>query len=108
MPINKQIWTPSFTVFTAGMAMLGLGAVYYVADVRGRRGWALPFTIYGMNAIAAFVLAGIVGRVSALIRFHHPRTDEIVTPIGYWQMQLTDWLHHVGAWQQVHMPHFPP
>ena len=27
MPINKQIWTPSFTVFTAGMGMLGLGAV---------------------------------------------------------------------------------
>ena len=38
MPINKQIWTPSFTVFTAGMGMLGLGAVFYVADVRGRRG----------------------------------------------------------------------
>jgi predicted acyltransferase len=68
MPINKQIWTPSFTVFTAGMAMLGLGAVYYVADVRGRRLWALPFTIYGMNAILAFVLAGVAGRLLALVR----------------------------------------
>ncbi|MEA2710471.1 MAG: hypothetical protein QOF78_3072, partial [Phycisphaerales bacterium] len=67
MPINKQIWTPSFTVFTAGMAMLGLGAVYYIADVRGRRAWALPFTIYGMNAILAFVLAGIAGRMLALV-----------------------------------------
>jgi predicted acyltransferase len=68
MPINKQIWTPSFTVFTAGMGMLGLGAVYYVADVRGRRAWALPFTIYGMNAILAFVLAGVAGRLLALVR----------------------------------------
>jgi predicted acyltransferase len=68
MPINKQIWTPSFTVFTAGMAMLGLGAVYYAADVRGRRLWALPFTIYGMNAIFAFVLAGVAGRLLALVK----------------------------------------
>lgn len=68
MPINKQIWTPSFTVFTAGMGMLGLGALYYIADVRGRRAWALPFTIYGMNAILAFVLAGVAGRLLALVR----------------------------------------
>jgi predicted acyltransferase len=68
MPINKQIWTPSFTVFTAGMGMLGLGAVYYIGDVRGRRAWALPFTIYGMNAILAFVLAGVAGRLLALVR----------------------------------------
>ena len=74
MPINKQIWTPSFTVFTAGMGMLGLGAVYYIADVRGRRMWALPFTIYGMNAILAFVLAGVAGRLLALVRVGEANT----------------------------------
>jgi predicted acyltransferase len=74
MPINKQIWTPSFTVFTAGMAMLGLGCVYYIADVRGRRMWALPFTIYGMNAILAFVLAGIAGRLLALVKVGETNT----------------------------------
>jgi predicted acyltransferase len=74
MPINKQIWTPSFTVFTAGMAMLGLGAVYYAADVRGRRLWALPFTIYGMNAILAFVLAGVAGRLLALVKVGEANT----------------------------------
>jgi predicted acyltransferase len=70
MPINKQIWTPAFTVFTAGMGMLGLGAVFYIADVRGRRAWALPFTIYGMNAILAFVLAGLAGRLLALVKIN--------------------------------------
>ena len=74
MPINKQIWTPSFTVFTAGMGMLGLGAVYYIADVRGRRAWAAPFTIYGMNAILAFVLAGIAGRLLALVKVGEANT----------------------------------
>ena len=42
MPINKNIWTPSFTVFTAAMAMLCLGTTFYVADVLGRRRWAGP------------------------------------------------------------------
>ena len=37
MPINKNIWTPSFTVFTAGMALLCLGTVFYFVDVLGRR-----------------------------------------------------------------------
>ena len=37
MPINKKIWSPSFVVFTAGLAMLGLGAIFWLVDVRGRK-----------------------------------------------------------------------
>jgi len=35
MPLNKQIWTPSFAVLTAALGMLGLGLIHYIADVRG-------------------------------------------------------------------------
>lgn len=99
MPINKQIWTPPFTVFTAGLGMLGLGAVYYVADVRGRRRWALPFTIYGMNAIAAFVLAGVLGRVLSRIRFDHPRLpgDDTTTPIDYAKSEIDYGMQQAAA-----------
>jgi predicted acyltransferase len=103
MPINKQVWTPSFTVFTAGMAMLGLGAVFYVADVRGHRRWALPFKIYGMNAIAAFVLAGILGRVSATIAFKHPRTGDDTHPLAYAKDAIGDGVHHAAAWLAQHV-----
>ncbi len=67
MPINKNLWTPSFTIFTAGMAMLCLGAVFYVVDVLNHRAWALPFKIYGMNAIAAFVVSGMLYKLAAFM-----------------------------------------
>ncbi|MGB7157514.1 MAG: DUF5009 domain-containing protein [Tepidisphaeraceae bacterium] len=103
MPINKQIWTPSFTVLTTGLGMLGLGAVYYLADVRGRRAWALPFTIYGMNAIAAFVLAGLMGRLLGLIRFDHPRiAKEVTTPLAYMKGEITYGMHELSGWLAPH------
>jgi predicted acyltransferase len=80
MPINKQLWTPSFTVFCAGMGMLGLGTSFYLIDVRNLRWPFAAFKAYGMNAITAFVLAGILGRLSLNIRWHadpdHP--DKLV------------------------------
>jgi predicted acyltransferase len=90
MPINKQIWTPSFTVFTAGMGMLGLGTVFWFADVRGRRRWALPFTIYGMNAIAAFVFSGILVRIAQIIKVTGPDGVEKMSAMQWFRTYVTD------------------
>ena len=63
-PINKALWTSSYVVFTAGTALLLFGFVYWVVDVKRRRGlWLTPFLIYGTNAIAVFVLSGLMTRV---------------------------------------------
>ncbi len=107
MPINKKIWTPSFTVFTAGMGMLGLGSIFYIADVRGRRAWALPFTIYGMNAIAAFVLSGMVVRVLANVRFKDPKTEQPLSVLTFWQQYLADAVHRFSGWLQHFGPYMP-
>ena len=37
-------------------------------DVQGWRKWAKPFAIYGMNAIAVFMLAGVLGRILPAIK----------------------------------------
>jgi predicted acyltransferase len=55
-PLVKRIWTPSWTVFSAGWAALFLAGYYHVVDVRGRRRWAFPFVVVGMNSIAMYVL----------------------------------------------------
>lgn len=60
MPINKRIWTSSYTVFTAGMALLCLGVAYHALDIRGHRRLFEPFRVYGMNAIFAFVASGMM------------------------------------------------
>ena len=61
-PINKQLWTSSYVVFTAGWALLLLAACYETIEVRKwKSGW--PFEIMGLNAIFLFVASGIVARL---------------------------------------------
>jgi predicted acyltransferase len=60
LPINKSLWTSSYSVFMAGMAEVVFAFCYWVIDVKGKRRWAQPFAIYGMNAITVFVLSGIL------------------------------------------------
>jgi len=56
-PINKNIWTSSYTLFMAGLAAMGLAFCLWLVDVRGWKGWARPFLWLGTNAIAAFALS---------------------------------------------------
>jgi predicted acyltransferase len=60
MPLNRRLWTPSFCLFTAGIAMMGFAAFYWVIDGRGtRRGFGLLIA-YGANPILLFVLSEAV------------------------------------------------
>ncbi len=68
LPINKNIWTSSYTVIMTGMALIVLAFCYYLADVKGYRKWTKPFIIYGMNAITVYVLSGILARLLYYIK----------------------------------------
>ncbi|MGA2436359.1 MAG: DUF5009 domain-containing protein [Bryobacteraceae bacterium] len=67
LPINKNLWTSSFSVFMAGMALIVFAVCYWLVDVQGYRKWARPFEIYGMNAIAVYVLSGVLARLLDVI-----------------------------------------
>ena len=56
-PIVKSIWTPSWTLFSAGWVLFGLALCYQTIDVAGRRAWAFPFIVAGRNSILLYVLA---------------------------------------------------
>ena len=62
-PINKALWTSSFVVFTAGWAALVLAILAWVADMRGWTAWAVPFRVFGTNAILAYAGDEILGSV---------------------------------------------
>ena len=68
-PINKNLWTSSYVVFTAGMASVALAALVWIADLRGRRRWLGPLVTYGLNPMVAFVGSGMMARTMGLIRF---------------------------------------
>jgi predicted acyltransferase len=67
LPINKKLWTSTYAVFMAGMAMNVFAICYWLVDVKALKNWARPFAIYGMNAITVFVLTGLLGRISTLV-----------------------------------------
>ena len=67
-PINKNLWTSSYVLFTSGLASMLLAACYWVIDVRGSRRWTRPFVVMGTNALALFVVSGWLVKTLLLIR----------------------------------------
>lgn len=55
-PINKNLWTSSFVLWTTGFSLLGFAFCFWIIDIAGYTSWALPLKIFGMNALFAFVL----------------------------------------------------
>ncbi|MFL6263243.1 MAG: acyltransferase family protein [Thermoanaerobaculia bacterium] len=83
-PINKNLWTSTYVLFTAGAALLLLAAIYWLVDLKGRDAWAPPFLVFGTNAIVAFFGSTLLAKLGYLI--HLQEGGERVT--------LQQWLYH--------------
>jgi len=68
-PLNKSLWTSSYVVYTAGLALCFLGFCYWLVDIKGYRKWAKPFVIFGVNALALFVFSGLMAKLLGIIKF---------------------------------------
>ena len=60
-PIVKRIWTPSWTLFSGGVCFYFLTAFSWIIDVKQYRSWAFPLVVVGMNSIAAYLIADLLG-----------------------------------------------
>jgi predicted acyltransferase len=56
-PINKNLWTSSYVLFTGGFALAALALCYWMVELRGWRSWGAPFVWYGSNAITVYAAA---------------------------------------------------
>jgi predicted acyltransferase len=56
-PINKNLWTSSYSLLMSGLAAMCLALCLWIVEVKGWKAWAKPFVWLGMNAIALFVAA---------------------------------------------------
>lgn len=81
-PINKNLWTSSYAVFTAGIACQGLAACYWLIDIRGKDRWVRPFYVFGTNALLAFVLSGLLTRLLTLWQVTAPDGSDV--PAKQW------------------------
>lgn len=91
-PINKNLWTSSYTVLMAGWSTLWFGVFHWTIDVRGWRAWAWPFTLYGMNALAMFVLAGLVARMLGLIQWTNAAGAKVSLKGALYDASFASWL----------------
>ena len=71
-PINKALWSSSYVLYTGGLAMMGLAALYWICDVQGHRRWAGPALAYGVNAILVFCLSALLSRTFGLFALMGP------------------------------------
>ena len=67
-PINKPLWTSSYVLYTAGIAMMVLSVIYWLADVLKFVWWGSFFIVFGTNALFSFFLAGIWTDLIMLIK----------------------------------------
>lgn len=67
-PINKQLWTSTFVIFTGGAALILLGLCYGLIDVLRFKKWAFPFLVFGANAIAAYAGSTLMVKLVELVK----------------------------------------
>lgn len=77
-PINKNLWSSSYVLFSAGVALQLLAFIHFVVDVRGHRRWAQPFVAFGENPLAAYVLSTF----AAILLAHFRLLPSFGSPLG--------------------------
>jgi predicted acyltransferase len=82
-PINKPLWTSSYVLYTAGLAMVVLAIIYLIADVLKLQWWGKFFLVFGTNALFSYFLAGVWTRLMLFIKISSG--DEKIT--------LYNWLY---------------
>ena len=83
LPFNKRLWSSSYTLFTAGIAIVLLALLFWLIDgpSRLRRGLT-PWLVFGTNALTAYILSEVLAIILAVIPFHGGGN-------------LQEWLFHV-------------
>lgn len=66
--INKALWTSSYVMFTGGLALQFLSICYWLIDIKGYRRWAKPFEVFGLNAIALYVVADVIAVLLGVLK----------------------------------------
>jgi predicted acyltransferase len=56
-PIVKRVWTPAYTLYSGGLVVAILAALYGVIEITGWRRWAFPLLVIGANSMAVYVMS---------------------------------------------------
>jgi predicted acyltransferase len=82
LPINKKLWTSSFSLFMAGMDFVIFAGFVWLIDGRGYQRYARPLVIMGMNAIAVYFASEFVDEALSLTSIHAWIYQTIFAPLA--------------------------
>jgi len=96
-PMNKALWTSSYVVFTAGMALHFFVMCYWLADIKQISWWIKPFVVYGTNAITVYVLSGLVGVLMSRISWINAVGESVSVKSFLYHTFFTPFLSPINA-----------
>ncbi len=80
-PLNKQLWTSSYVLFTGGIASLILSCFYWIIDVKKIKHWAFPLVIFGTNSIFVFAASGLW--IKTILKIKFSLNGQLISGYGY-------------------------
>lgn len=93
IPINKKIWSSSYTIYTSGLAILLLSFLIWVLDISKKQLKITSFFIsFGRNPLFIFVLSGLIPRLMNLI--HIKSDDDYINPLEWLYEHLFQNVYH--------------
>lgn len=97
IPLNKNLWTPSYVVYTTGWALLSLGVFYWIIDIKEWKKWSKPFLYYGVNPITAYFGASIMAYTSVWIRWKDAAGETVYLKYFLYDHLFKSWVPHIAG-----------
>ncbi|WP_121811783.1 acyltransferase family protein [Mucilaginibacter kameinonensis] len=66
-PLNKPLWSSSYVLFAGGICMVAFALCYLLIDIKKIKMPYWIFTVFGINAIASYVLSEVLPEPLGLI-----------------------------------------
>lgn len=71
-PINKALWTSSYVLWTGGIALIVFAICYALIEIKHMTQWALPFKIFGLNAIFVYFFHVLFFKIQLMLHVQCP------------------------------------
>lgn len=81
-PLNKKLWTSSFSLLTSGLSALLLVLSVLAIRMPAPKTTLAPLRVFGMNAILGYIVSLLIGLAGMRLGFVTPINDAIQSIVG--------------------------
>jgi predicted acyltransferase len=82
LPINKKLWTSSFSLFMAGLDFVLLGVLLWIVDGLGHKRAVKPLVMMGLNPITIYMISEWLDEALGISGLHHRIYQSVFAPLA--------------------------